>query len=47
MTTAYEKSCGQGSFIPSGTAFALETAKRLLGRGVEVQRVFLAAPTVG
>jgi surfactin synthase thioesterase subunit len=31
----------------SGTAFAVETAKRLLDRGVEVQRVFLAAQLLG
>jgi surfactin synthase thioesterase subunit len=31
----------------SGTAFAVETAKRLQERGVEVQRVFLAAQLLG
>jgi amino acid adenylation domain-containing protein len=31
----------------SGTAFAVETAKRLQDRGVEVQRVFLAAQLLG
>jgi surfactin synthase thioesterase subunit len=31
----------------SGTAFAMETAKRLQDRGVEVQRVFLAAQLLG
>ena len=31
----------------SGTAFAVETAKRLRDRGVEVQRVFLAAQLLG
>ena len=31
----------------SGTAFAVETAKRLQDRGVEVQRVFLAGQLLG
>jgi len=31
----------------SGTAFAVETAKRLQNRGLEVQRVFLAAQLLG
>ena len=31
----------------SGTAFAVETARRLQDRGVEVQRVFLAAQLLG
>ena len=31
----------------SGTAFAVETAKRLQDRGVDVQRVFLAAQLLG
>ena len=31
----------------SGTAFAIETARRLQDRGVEVQRVFLAAQLLG
>jgi amino acid adenylation domain-containing protein len=31
----------------SGTAFAVETAKRLQDRGVEIQRVFLAAQLLG
>ncbi len=31
----------------SGTAFAVETARRLQGRGVEVQRVFLGAQLLG